>query len=181
MERLEYDPQSGMPGISARNVDVAEKVISIEAAPFGIYSITAVLDRDDFPVEETRLETRYGDKVWQALSKGSPDCTMRIAANPKPGRGAPSRATLRFGIAGIPFQRPRRIMERHIPLEVIFNGTSKGIVKADGFNAISLAPAEILPENIVQFKRIEDPNAMKPWKDPAEIYILSAEIETITP
>jgi hypothetical protein len=174
LEALEYDPGQPMPTAREKPFQFAEgRGVEIDAAPFGLYSVLVELDRDDFPVRETRIRTYYGDRVWQTLPEGPSACEIGIELDEGAGGG---KALLRFGVAGIPYQRPCRILKRGVPLELVLNGESLGTVDGGMFNTIALDRVVPGRLNSLVVKRLAEPGR-QPRRVDGDVYLMSAEIE----
>jgi hypothetical protein len=63
-------------------------------------------------------------------------------------------------------------------MEITVNGKSKGRSLAGEFNSMALEPSELKERNSVLIRRAKWPESDARIVDPAELFIMSVEIET---
>lgn len=179
LEALEYDVKEKRPMLKKKDCATGNGKINFEASPFGIYSVIVKLSNEDFPVKIKHLNSFYGDHVWDPIAlEGKVEFMVNIPKMSSPDN-AIGKATLNFGTAGIPLQRPRRKIDQRVPVEITVNGSSKGRILAGEFNSISLEPSELKERNTILIRRINCPEIDTRIVNPQEMFIMSVEIETV--
>ena len=177
LDYLECNPATGQAEHGSRQELMKDGRLAVAMKPFGLYSFTASLPPDaSSDLQSSATETEYyGDRVWQELARDGQSVSFHVAI--PEGFKKTERALLRFGTCGIPYSRPRTVVDMRVPLEVEINGRRHGPMLAGKDNAIELETEDLRPDNLIVFRRagadaVHDGRIV----DPPRLVILSASL-----
>ncbi|EIP99417.1 glycosyl hydrolase family 39 [Opitutaceae bacterium TAV1] len=185
LERLEYDPATRMVALTGTPVPVENGRVHFRMEPYGMYSITGDTG-SALPAKAVRSrKDYYGDSVFQELSAvdvtgDAPPLVLKVSL-PDRFRQA-EKSILKLSVGGIPYARPRRIVDRRVPLVVRINGQSHRVFVTN-YNEIELPVNLLKADNTIEVSR--DPEAIRVKDDPRivsseKIWILSVSLELRT-